>query len=275
METHCIYHGNCADGFTGAWVVRKALGEGVIFHAGVHQTPPPSITGATLVMVDFSYKRNLIVDLAKNNERVIIIDHHKTAEEDLLSLNLSNVEAIFDMNKCGCVLAWEKYFPEKTMPQIMENIQDRDLWKFVLPGTREIQASIFSYEYEFDIWDKLMSTDVYSLREGGVAIERKHHKDVAELVAVLTRWMKIGGHVIPVANLPYTLSSDSGELLCKMHGTPFAGCYYDSPRGRIFSLRSLPGGADVGAIAKIYGGGGHQGSAGFTVPFDVAKTFEL
>ena len=23
----CIYHGNCADGFTAAWVVRKALGE--------------------------------------------------------------------------------------------------------------------------------------------------------------------------------------------------------------------------------------------------------
>jgi hypothetical protein len=23
----CIYHGNCADGFGAAWVVRKALGE--------------------------------------------------------------------------------------------------------------------------------------------------------------------------------------------------------------------------------------------------------
>lgn len=26
-KTMCIYHGNCADGFGAAWVVRKALGD--------------------------------------------------------------------------------------------------------------------------------------------------------------------------------------------------------------------------------------------------------
>ena len=32
MNPLCIYHGNCADGFGAAWVVRRALGFAVDFH---------------------------------------------------------------------------------------------------------------------------------------------------------------------------------------------------------------------------------------------------
>jgi hypothetical protein len=39
----CIYHGNCADGFGAAWVVRKALGE-IDFHGAKYQEPPPALT---------------------------------------------------------------------------------------------------------------------------------------------------------------------------------------------------------------------------------------
>ena len=60
MRKLCIYHGNCADGFTSAWVVRKALGEDVDYHAGVYQNPPPDVAGRDVVMVDFSYKRGTL-----------------------------------------------------------------------------------------------------------------------------------------------------------------------------------------------------------------------
>jgi nanoRNase/pAp phosphatase (c-di-AMP/oligoRNAs hydrolase) len=49
-------------------------------------------------------------------------------------------------------------------------------------------------------------------------------------------------------------------------GEPFAATYYDSPRGRVFSLRSQEGGEDVSKIAVLYGGGGHQHAAGFSRP---------
>src|SRR5690606_38146361 len=109
---------------------------------------------------------------------------------------------------------------------------------FTLPRTREIQAAVFSYPYDFDVWDRLMRTnDLAGLAMEGAAIERKHHKDVAELVKVVTRPMRIGGHVVPMANLPYTLASDAGHLLCGDE-YPFAGCYWDTHDGRVFSLRS-------------------------------------
>lgn len=54
MRKLCIYHGNCADGFTSAWVVRKALGGEVDFHAGIYQDAPPDVSGKDVLLVDFS-----------------------------------------------------------------------------------------------------------------------------------------------------------------------------------------------------------------------------
>lgn len=71
--------------------------------------------------------------------------------------------------------------------------------------------------------------------------------------------------MVPVACLPYTLSSDAGHMMAK--GEPFAACYWDTPEGRCFSLRSAEDGMDVSEIAKDYGGGGHKHAAGFRVPF--------
>ncbi|MNP33859.1 hypothetical protein D3C76_1271210 [compost metagenome] len=140
------------------------------------------------------------------------------------------------------------------------------MWLFKLEGTREIQANLFSYPYDFEVWDKLMAADVLSLVSDGAAIERKHHKDIAELVGVTKRRQMIGGYDVPVASLPYTLTSDAGALMAQ--GEPFAACYWDTPTGRTYSLRSTDDGIDVSEIASQYGGGGHRNASGFRVSFD-------
>lgn len=96
--------------------------------------------------------------------------------------------------------------------------------------------------------------------------EPMENKDIAELLRVVTREMEIGGHRVLVANLPYTLTSDAGHALA--HGKPFGACYWDTPNGRVFSLRSTEAGIDVAEVAQQYGGGGHKHAAGFRVPFD-------
>jgi oligoribonuclease NrnB/cAMP/cGMP phosphodiesterase (DHH superfamily) len=101
----CIYHGNCADGFGAAWVVRKAMGE-IDFHPGKYQEPPPDVTGKDVVMVDFSYKRPVLLEMAEKANSILILDHHKTAAEDLLDLP-ANVTAKFDMGHSGAMLTWE------------------------------------------------------------------------------------------------------------------------------------------------------------------------
>ena len=83
MKKLCIYHGNCADGFGAAYAVWKRYGEAVEFYPGVYQQDPPDVTGRDVIMVDFSYKRPVIEQMAQDANSILILDHHKSAEEDL------------------------------------------------------------------------------------------------------------------------------------------------------------------------------------------------
>lgn len=245
------------------------MGSGNVgFHPGVYQESPPDVKGRNVIIVDFSYKRDVLIEMSEQADTLTIIDHHKTAQDDLVNLP-RNVFVHFDMAKSGAVLVWEYFHPGKEVPQLLLHIQDRDLWKFELPGTREIQACLFSYPYDFALWERwLVDGDMDSMRQDGVAIDRKHFKDIREFIDAAQYRMILDGHNVPVLNCPYIWSSDAGHIMCE--GESFAVCYWDTPKGRTFSLRSDKDGLDVSEIAKKYGGGGHQHAAGFTLfPEDV------
>lgn len=216
-------------------------------------------------MVDFSYSRPVLMEMAQQAKSILVLDHHKTAADHLVHLP-ANVRAVFDMERSGAMLAWDFFHPVTPPPTLLLHIQDRDLWRFALPHTREIQASVFSFPYDFAVWDSLMTEDVSRLVSDGMAIERKHHKDIAELVRVMAREIEIAGHRVPAASLPYTMVSDAAAMMAV--GKPFAACYWDTPDGRVFGLRSSPDGIDVALVAQQYGGGGHKHAAGFRVPFE-------
>lgn len=277
----CIYHGNCADGFTSAWVVYTKFGTQVDFHPGVYGVEPPDVVGRDVLLVDFSYKRPVLDKLAAVAKSITILDHHKTAAADLENLPLPppgidwpekacGASALFDMTRSGAQVTWDYFYPADKRPLLVDYVGDRDLWLFQLPLSREVNAFVFAHEYAFDIWDYLHASmrdhmDVQRVADMGGAIEKKHHKDVAELVRVTRRTMRIGGLDMPVANIPYTLTSDAAHLMAQ-HAQGVAACYWDTPSGRVFSLRSTEEGPDVSAIAKTYGGGGHKNAAGFQMP---------
>lgn len=264
-----IYHGNCADGFSAAWCFWRKYGDACEYMAGVYQQDPPDVTGRNVYLVDFSYKRNVVLRMLEQASHITLIDHHKTALEDLAGIESEKFSTFTDLDRSGATLAWDFLFPDEPRPLLLGHVEDRDLWRFKLPGTREIQAFVFSHEYTFEQWDQMMragQAELLQMTAAGAAIERKHHKDVAELVGVCKRRMVIGGHNVPVASLPYTLTSDAGHLMAR--GEPFAACYWDTESGRVFSLRSTDEGLDVSEIAKQYGGGGHVRASGFKVSRD-------
>lgn len=282
----CIYHHNCADGFAAAWAVREALPE-CEFYGGTHGNPPPDVAGRHVIMVDFSYKRPVLDAMAESARSILILDHHASAAEDLEGFpeapenwaeweervidanDLREIDgravtaAEFDMTRSGAGITWD-FFHDAARPALLDHIEDRDLWRFALEGTREIQAAVFAREYDFAVWDELMAMHPAELRAEGQAIERKHFKDIRELITSAQRRMVIGGYDVPVLNAPYFFSSDAGHLMAQ--GEPFAACYWDTPEGRTFSLRSTAGGLDVSKIAVAFGGGGHAGAAGFRMP---------
>ena len=278
-KTLCIYHGDCADGFTSAWVVRKYVQERLNedypteFFAGSYSNAQnlPNVEGIGVLLVDFSYKRAVMEEIIKKAEVVTILDHHKTAQADLHEL--PGLNQLFDMNRSGARITWDYFFPGQTPPKLLLAVEDRDLWRFALRSTREAVATLFSHPYTFEAWDYLMNEDFDKLAKEGEALERNHFKEIRQLLPKMIRKMKIGGFVVPVANLPETMTSDAANIMSE--GEPFAACYTDYPHGRIFSLRSAPDGIDVSQIALLFGGGGHKHAAGFSVTFDQAREFEL
>lgn len=284
----CIYHGNCADGFGAAWAVWRRWGDAVQFVPGVYGKEPPDVTGKRVLMVDFSYKYDVLTAMSFKAQSLVILDHHKTAQTDLARLpqfdgteiglqsmfqmcwsqNMPEVGTQFDMERSGAQLAWDFCFAGSERPKLIDYIADRDLWRFDLHHSREVAAWLFSHPYEFDLWHGLSSMlahDMPLVVAEGAAIERKHHKDIAELLPITTRDMMIGGVKVPCANLPYTMASDAAGKLAEC--APFGACYFDRADARVFSLRSRGhAGADVSEIAKNYGGGGHRNAAGFQMP---------
>ena len=214
----CIYHANCTDGFAAAWVVRRALPDAEFFAAGYGGTPP-NVAGRVVYIVDFSYPRDVLLAMASHAENIVVLDHHKTAAEQLVDLP-ANVSAGFDMNRSGCMLAWDHFFPGEKPPTLLLHVEDRDLWRFELPGTREVLAAVCSHPYDFKIWDCLMKEDLRSsLFDDGYAIERKHNKDIESLITS-ARITEIAGHSVPTVNLPPTMASDAGAVLAL--GQPFS-----------------------------------------------------
>jgi len=271
-----IYHGNCQDGFTAAWALRQKY-TGAEFVAGVYQTPPPDCTDEDVILVDFSYKLGVMLGILEQAKSVLVLDHHASAIADLDPLiGQPKFHAVFDTSRSGCRIAWDWAVPHMKCPQFLLHVEDRDLWKFKLPNTRPIVAAMFSYEYDFDILDDWYNRGGDALQQlliEGTAIERKHFKDIAEMLKVTRRAAYIGGHYVPVANLPYIYSSDAGHMMCESE--PFAACYWDTPTGRTFSLRSNQFGVDVSKIAAMYGGGGHVNAAGFSIKWDDHKMPDL
>lgn len=264
-----IYHGNCVDGFGAAWCFWHKYKDDAIYVPGVYNEDPIELIGENIYLVDFSYKRKTVEKLLDNNNSVTLIDHHKTAIEDLSGL--PGLETYCDINKSGATLAWSYLFPFIARPLLLGYIEDRDLWKFKLDKSREVAAGLFSFEYDFHIWDKLMLgsyKEILELTVAGAAIERKHHKDIKELLEANTQRMIFDEFRVPAVNLPYTYSSDAGMFLARSQ--PFAVCYWDIPYGRQFSLRSVDSSysQDVSILAARYGGGGHKHAAGFKVDKD-------
>lgn len=274
----CVHHHPCQDGFAAAWAVRKYFDEqgrlgDVMFHPGVYQEMPPDPTGLDVILVDFSYKREVVKLIAGVAEKVTIIDHHKTAIEDLAGLDIErdNIRLVFDEKRSGAGLTWDTLFPRQARPDLIDSIEDRDLWNFEKDNTRDITAAIFSHPYDFDVWDDLMEhadglAGWKDLIRQGAAINRKAAMDMEGMLSQSKRRMQILEWSVPVIGVPYPVVSEICNIMAK--GEFFAAGYQDTATGRKFSLRSAEDGLDVSAVAKQFGGGGHKHAAGFTVPRD-------
>lgn len=299
MTTTIVYHEvkdgvPCPDGLAAAWVAKRAYPDaqvvGWTYQRAQEEHPSPA-ADELLIVVDFSFPASVIETWIQNNVEFTIIDHHKTAQQELerfqvgafghtLLSGYSKWEVNFDMSECGATLAWERFFPAQSVPIFLKYIRDRDLWRHELPKTHEYHAAYEplrkaypTVDDRFKLYDFLATLspkqlELFLLPLGTKALAQRREK----VEAISSRQIKAfvaGYEGIPVVVMHHDGSedwatSDVCHALLKQHPMAlFSACYLSTG---VWSLRSDKDGlnTDVGAIAKSMGGGGHHNAAGFS-----------
>lgn len=254
---HVLYHDNCSDGFTAAWLFAKAFGTECKFYPMNYGNPFPDIKDkGEIYMVDFNME---IPDHITNS--VAVLDHHIGAQK-LFESQYGRIDpfSCFDTKYSGCQLVYQKlknYIPFDC-GLFVNYVGDRDLWKWRLPFSVEINAYIVNQPKTFESWD-LMAYDfeksILDYRTLG-----------AEILACEDKIIKrakchVSGDITFVNS--HCFQSEIGNL----HGPgPVVIWYFDGNQ----VCCSVRGNGALN-IAKGWGGGGHELAAGFTT--DITEFF--
>ena len=285
-----IYHDNCADGFGAAWAAWFKFHDNadyfpmnyndkrVELHDG-HLNFPVSLAGRDVFILDFSFKPEIMGAMLKVANHVTWIDHHKTAFEDYNFDPTMRHEAtdpelnwtyVLDPNHSGCVLAWRHFNPGFVMPIGLDYIEDRDLWKWCMPKTRDFATGLRSEPFSFERFNRVMWLPDIAI-DVGQSMNKLFDQQLAD---VTKRPMPVDLYDVDdvmhgglCVNCTPNFSSEAGNILAKQSET-FGMTWVLSNDGHVHvSLRSV-GEFDVSKIARNYGGGGHRNASGFKVPFE-------
>ena len=226
IKTTVLYHANCPDGFGAAWSFYNKYGSNANYIPVKHGDPPPTIDGQNVFIVDFSYTRDIMVEMHRRAASLVVLDHHKSAEKECNDLEFCH----FDMNHSGAYLAWQYLFgQESEVPLLVRYVEDRDLWSWSLPRTEEVLSVVDSFDRTFDNWNALSSRldsfhseswkEVVSI---GVGILDYKNSLISQLMQN-AHSIDILGESIPAINAPFFQSELASELA---KDAQYAAAYY-------------------------------------------------
>jgi len=269
----CAYHAHCTDGLVSAWVVAKWAAQQKI--EDVHYVPcvykgevPEVKEGETVMIVDFSFEPEVLVEMCKVAKTVVLIDHHESAITKIWKFFdnnpiPSNLDLRLNEDLSGAGGTWNFLFPNAAMPALVAVAQDYDLWRFKYDHTRAIIAGIKGKPQTFETLDYVSENMEETATLGQPLVDKED-----EMIATHVRdavMVEFEGYMVPMANVPRYIHSLAAHELAKKH--PFCITYFDNGKVREFSLRSnRETGIVINKFAEKHGGGGHPYAAGFRKP---------
>lgn len=275
MRPLIIFHGACPDGAGSALAAFKRFGEGADYRPTLYDSEPPrweEYAGRDVFMIDFSYSRAIVEDMASRcNLR--IIDHHKSAEENLRGLPY----ATFDMRHSGATLAWMHFFPAEPIPELLQYIEDRDLWRWKLPHSKEVSGALKAMGATVDFRVLIPILEEWRPDEPSGLVVGSKRRLIAEGRAILlcesamveamlktAEQVVLAEHDAMACNTSVLFSEVPNRLLEEYRFPMAIGWFWDGARRAYqVSLRSV-GDFDCTAVARKFGGGGHRNASGFT-----------
>ena len=195
-----IIHDTDADGIAAAWCIATGLGanysETVLIpqRAGVNTIPPDLTENDAVYLLDRCYPFSVLTVLSTSVNTLTVIDHHKSAITELaeavrdgefqtnmhtefhfsdkgdyerMKLEVWNLTITIDTTHSACMLAHIYVLEHGTdpttpvgAPWFIRYIEDRDIWKWELPDSKDINAGLYFEGHTFDNYDKYYAAGV-------------------------------------------------------------------------------------------------------------------
>lgn len=256
------YHAGCPDGWCSAWVADRALrweGLDVQTVAVDYGDPAPlDVAGADRIyIVDFSYPTEVLDEMAAQVDEVVVLDHHETARPYIEGRPGSE----FDMDRSGAGITWDYFHPDLARPALVDYVEDRDLWRFNLTHSREINAYIRCLPHDLEAWD---AAEIRSLNEMTALGKgaQAHVEAYCRAAASHAYVASMGGREFPIVNVTYESCSDVADYLLETTAHDMAGYFFERGDGQWqYGFRSRNG-VTVNDFAAAFDGGGHPQAAG-------------
>lgn len=298
-----IYHDNCLDGTTSAWLMKKYLERFCIEDDHVFipcaykdslqrecvnnvvEHMKLSTKECEVYIVDFSFNAEMTMEIADSANSLTIMDHHDSFKKEISKINVdsNNIGIIFSSNNCGAMIVckWiedtlkrlnmnaEHYLGSSILP-LIEYVQDGDLYTKELKGVNQILAFIranveLNNLHSFDEFynDVWRKNTVREMYKQGKSIVANNDKIVDEQVNNMKP--VIYADIEFMAINTNHLVSDTGNVGAKRYGLPTMMYKIVNNEYVSVSLRSIQELGKINDFAEQQGGGGHEMACGFEV----------
>ncbi|GFZ12310.1 hypothetical protein Acr_23g0006950 [Actinidia rufa] len=206
-----VYHYPCPDGAFAALAAHlyfSSTSTPVLFfpntvYAPIRAEQLPLSEIEDVYLLDFVGPHGFVQQLSSKVDRVIVLDHHKTALDMLGGAKASvigeNVFQIIDMDRSGATIAYE-FFKEKLLcgnsdvdsghelavrefervKLLFDYIEDGDLWRWSLQNSKAFSSGLKDLNIEYHVrlnpslFQQLLSLDLESLiKQGMVSLSDK------------------------------------------------------------------------------------------------------
>ena len=297
MKFTIFAHSHCTDGLVAASIMKYSLQmqhnvepEVIFVSYGKEQEAISKAnldSETTVYCVDFAFNKELTLELCKLAKLVYVLDHHKTAQENLEDLKTHyNFNFIYDVDKSGASIVRDyckqhlslyshiKLNQKEILNKVVNMVEDRDLWLFRLPMTKEFAEYVFAYMQPNDI-DKmsiiLFKYSFDNLKEicqmGETIMNYKDNIIEKKLKSYVPVYFHVDNTKLLIINETQPdLVSQLGNELCKKYNVPvclynISGSESSNELSVALSFRSMDHLEPVDVIARLFSGGGHRNAA--------------
>jgi uncharacterized protein len=266
-----IYHKDCIDGTTAAAVVLRKFPEAKLFPLS-HDPSVDDLEKVLSVIDDDTEIYTVdcgigVQEILSRGFKVMTIDHHIGVKDslELLVKENTNFTYLFDNEKSGASLAWQYFFPDEELPEMIKLVEDSDLWKGQYgEDTKNVNNYLWLFINEPDKILQILESDLNEVKKQGELISIYTEKEIMKLVEIPAVSLKIGEHIFPAYNIS-NHESACGNILSEKNNQT---AVMFTIKGDVvkFSFRSKNGqNPSALDLAKILGGNGHVLAAGARV----------